>query len=403
MKVKAWAVRVVPVASIVFILLAAPIPALADVSIASWFLGCNDYQITFTGTNTGTGDGTVIYNLEQSGRILAGGAFFVSPGPFTHTASGTYTGGTPAPGSSVVISASKNWSGRNGSATGTVNCGSTGGTAWSAWWRTDVAQLDLGAVTGDPLLSGGWTHLYDAGDGCYDWWYNFPNDGSWYWVTSIGGHQGYVRGSAPDSLIGSQMLTGDVENAVKPFGAIDSPPQPVNAPGAAYLGQSCLLDDGTTQYATPSGGLLTQQQLLWADQIHQMNSAAAQNAGQLIGGDYTTADLGNGRYEWGYRWPNGGYLQMGYYQRNDNGTQTVCPTWTPPAQDLVQFQWEDSMPAPTCSNGCATYPGGYFYLDTTEYSDGVHTIQWTATDTGSNTDGIGSRFFTINAAQNCGD
>jgi hypothetical protein len=38
---------------------------------------------------------------------------------------------------------------------------------------------------------------------------------------------------------------------------------------------------------------------------------------------------------------------------------------------------------------------GYFYLDTTAYSNGVHTIQWTATDSGGNTDGIGSRYFTI--------
>ncbi|NIM11055.1 MAG: hypothetical protein GTO45_03635 [Candidatus Aminicenantes bacterium] len=38
---------------------------------------------------------------------------------------------------------------------------------------------------------------------------------------------------------------------------------------------------------------------------------------------------------------------------------------------------------------------GYFYLDTTQYENGVHTIQWTVTDSGSNTDGIGSRYFTI--------
>jgi hypothetical protein len=41
---------------------------------------------------------------------------------------------------------------------------------------------------------------------------------------------------------------------------------------------------------------------------------------------------------------------------------------------------------------------GYFYLDTTEYEDGVHTIQWTATDNDGNTDGIGSRFFSIENA-----
>ena len=38
---------------------------------------------------------------------------------------------------------------------------------------------------------------------------------------------------------------------------------------------------------------------------------------------------------------------------------------------------------------------GYFYLDTTQYASGVHTIQWTATDSGGNSDGIGSRYFSI--------
>jgi subtilisin family serine protease len=38
---------------------------------------------------------------------------------------------------------------------------------------------------------------------------------------------------------------------------------------------------------------------------------------------------------------------------------------------------------------------GYFYLDTTAYENGVHTIQWTAVDSAGNRDGIGSRYFTI--------
>jgi hypothetical protein len=44
--------------------------------------------------------------------------------------------------------------------------------------------------------------------------------------------------------------------------------------------------------------------------------------------------------------------------------------------------------------------GAYFPLDTTGYADGVHTIYWTATDNEGSTDGIGSRFFTID---NTGD
>jgi hypothetical protein len=38
---------------------------------------------------------------------------------------------------------------------------------------------------------------------------------------------------------------------------------------------------------------------------------------------------------------------------------------------------------------------GSFILDTTQYENGVHTIQWTATDDAGNTDGIGSRYFMI--------
>jgi len=48
------------------------------------------------------------------------------------------------------------------------------------------------------------------------------------------------------------------------------------------------------------------------------------------------------------------------------------------------------------SNGA----GGHFYLDTTPYENGVHTIAWSVTDNAGNTDGIGSRYFTI---QNLGN
>jgi len=38
---------------------------------------------------------------------------------------------------------------------------------------------------------------------------------------------------------------------------------------------------------------------------------------------------------------------------------------------------------------------GYYYLDTTSYENGVHTISWSVKDNVGNTDGIGSRYFTI--------
>ncbi len=46
---------------------------------------------------------------------------------------------------------------------------------------------------------------------------------------------------------------------------------------------------------------------------------------------------------------------------------------------------------------------GYFALDTTAYANGVHTISWVVEDDAGNTDGIGSRYFTIqNNSQNRG-
>jgi hypothetical protein len=39
--------------------------------------------------------------------------------------------------------------------------------------------------------------------------------------------------------------------------------------------------------------------------------------------------------------------------------------------------------------------GGYFYLDTTAYANGIHTIAWSVKDDAGNTAGIGSRYFTI--------
>jgi hypothetical protein len=39
--------------------------------------------------------------------------------------------------------------------------------------------------------------------------------------------------------------------------------------------------------------------------------------------------------------------------------------------------------------------GGYFYLDTTAYTNGVHTIAWSVKDDAGNKAGIGSRYFTI--------
>jgi hypothetical protein len=67
-----------------------------------------------------------------------------------------------------------------------------------------------------------------------------------------------------------------------------------------------------------------------------------------------------------------------------------------PAYNNYRADIAGLFPSYNNSNGAV----GYFYLDTTAYENGVHTIQWTATDSAGNTDGIGSRYFTI---QNTGE
>lgn len=54
--------------------------------------------------------------------------------------------------------------------------------------------------------------------------------------------------------------------------------------------------------------------------------------------------------------------------------------------DIASF-----FPGYANSNGAMAY----FDFDTTVYANGVHTIQWVATDNAGNTDGIGSRYFSI--------
>jgi hypothetical protein len=63
-----------------------------------------------------------------------------------------------------------------------------------------------------------------------------------------------------------------------------------------------------------------------------------------------------------------------------------------PYYNLYRSDIAGLFPGYANSNGAA----GYYYLDTTNYSNGVHTIYWTATDSGGNTDGIGSRYFSVN-------
>jgi Leucine-rich repeat (LRR) protein len=130
------------------------------------------------------------------------------------------------------------------------------------------------------------------------------------------------------ATLGTKTILVDNANAVKPFGAIDTPTQGGTASGSNFRNWGWVL---TPQpYMIPTNG--------------------------------TTIDV----------WIDG--IKLGH-----------------PIYNIYRSDIASLFPGYANSNGAA----GYFDIDTTVSNNGVHSIQWTAVDSGGNTDGIGSRYFTI--------
>jgi len=67
------------------------------------------------------------------------------------------------------------------------------------------------------------------------------------------------------------------------------------------------------------------------------------------------------------------------------------PLVSNPAYNIYRSDIAALMPGYNNSDGA----GGHYYLDTTLYANGIHTISWSVTDDAGNSDGIGSRYFEI--------
>ena len=130
------------------------------------------------------------------------------------------------------------------------------------------------------------------------------------------------------TTLGVRTIHCDNSNAVKPFGAIDTPSQGGTASGSEFINWGWAL--------TPQPNHIPQ--------------------------DGSTINV---------------FV---------DGVNVGHPTYNQYRSDIATL-----FPGYPNSDGAA----GYFYLDTTAYQNGVHTIQWTAQDSAGNTDGIGSRYFTI--------
>jgi hypothetical protein len=128
--------------------------------------------------------------------------------------------------------------------------------------------------------------------------------------------------------LGIKTITCDNANAVKPFGAIDTPGQGGIASGHAYVNFGWALTPQPNTIPT-DGSTIT----VWVD-----------------------------------------------------GVPLGSPVYNQYREDIATL-----FPGYTNSHGAI----GYYYIDTAMYTNGVHTIAWSAEDNAGNTDGIGSRYFSI--------
>jgi hypothetical protein len=133
--------------------------------------------------------------------------------------------------------------------------------------------------------------------------------------------------------LGTRTINCDNDNAIQPFGALDTPAQGGIASGEDYL--------------------------VWGWALTPMPNT--------IPVDGSTIDV----------WVDG-----------ENKGQ--------PVYNLYRSDIAALFPGYTNSDGAV----GYFYLDTTQLSNGLHTIQWTVSDDAGNFDGIGSRYFTVQNTTN---
>ncbi len=131
-----------------------------------------------------------------------------------------------------------------------------------------------------------------------------------------------------ETTLGVRTITVDNVNAVKPFGAIDTPTQGGSASGAEYRNWGWTLTPSPNAIPT-DGSTIT----VWVDGV----------------------PLGH-------------------------------PTYNLYRKDIAQL-----FPGYANSDGAI----GLFTFDTSAYDNGVHSIAWSVTDDAGNTDGIGSRYFSI--------
>lgn len=112
---------------------------------------------------------------------------------------------------------------------------------------------------------------------------------------------------------------------------------------------------------------------------------------------------GPGAITWGAEYENWGWVltpQPNFIPENGSTIQVLVDgKWVGnPVYNFYRGDIAGQFPGYANSAGAV----GYYHLDTTAFQDGMHTIQWTVVDSAGNTEGIGSRYFSIINGNNGG-
>ena len=297
-----------------------------SVSDSSW-LSCTP--------TSGTGPGIISVSVDPSG---------LAAGSFTGTISISDPDASNSPQTLTVNLTVKNAS-SDQAPFGSFDSPDEGSTVMSSiavtGWALDDVEVQYvkiyngGAYVGDAVLVEGarpdvqaahplYPNNSRAGWGYMLLTYFLPNggNGTYTLYAKAGDSAGH------ETTLGSKTITCDNANAVKPFGAIDTPAQGGTASG---------------KFSMNWGWVLTPQP------NHIPTNGSTINV----------------------------YI---------DGVSEGHPTYNLYREDIASL-----FPGYANSNNAV----GYFNLDATDFDNGVHTISWTATDSGGNSDGIGSRYFAI--------
>ncbi len=185
-------------------------------------------------------------------------------------------------------------------------------------------------------------------------------------ATDLEGHETLLGRTSADHTPTTVTLNNDA--IAKPFGTLDTPAQGATVSGnLANFGWALTPDlntspDGTDILIPLTGSTM----VVFVDGVSKGTVAYNQCRGNV-----------------------GNPVPAGVYCNDDVsnifGNATPQPPLTPRSSNPTKYRNLDAQRGPI----------GAFNINTNTLSNGVHTIQWSVTDSAARADGIGSRFFTV--------